>query len=336
MEPLHIIGGGSIGLLFAASIRGAFPAYPLSLLLRDHHKSNIDDDEIMVCLMKDGRPRMMPVPAQLISEERPRPIRNLLVTTKAHSAVSAVESVLERLDPKSASIIVLCNGAFSVRDELTELISSSRSIKAQQNNNNNNTELILATTTHGAYQEPNNQGEMYHVVHAGVGSTFIEDQPSISQLWDQSGLVSKSISSEAMMGMLWQKLATNCAINPISALLGCENGQLLQSNNDDNLPSIEEIIREVSLVATKSCQESESLQSTLTYDSLRNFVDQVIQDTSHNRSSMLQDVTKKQKTEIHYLNGYVARLGNQFGIETPANNEVCRRITELEIGFDKK
>lgn len=330
MQPLHIIGGGSMGLLFSASIRAAFPSYPLSLLLRDHHRSKIDDNEVIVCLMKGGRPRLVPVPAQLISDNRPRPIQNLIVTTKAYAATAAVSSVLDRLDSKAALIIVLCNGAFSVRDELMQLLSTRNNQQQQQPRN---VELILATTTHGAYQESNEGDEMYHVVHAGEGLTFIENQPSISQLWDQSGLASKSISKEDMTGMLWQKLATNCAINPLTALQNLENGQLL-SHRTDNLPSMEAIIKEVSLVATKSCQ-SEALQPTLTYDSLQTFVDQVIEDTFHNRSSMLQDVTKKQRTEIQYLNGYVVRLGANLGIETPANNELCRRILELESGFEK-
>ena len=324
MEPMHIIGGGSIGLLFSASIRGAFPSYPLSLLLRDHHKPKIDDNEVMVCLMKNGRPRMIPVPAQIISENRPRPIQNLLVTTKAYAATAAVGSVLDRLDSNGSSIILLCNGAFSVRDEIRDLLLS---------NDSRNVELILATTTHGAYQEQT-EDEMFHVVHAGEGSTFIENQPSISQLWDQSGLFSKSISAEEMTGMLWQKLAANCAINPLTALQGCENGQLLQQSPPDNgLPSMGAIIKEISLIATKACG-SKALQLNLTYDSLQPFVSQVIENTFHNRSSMLQDVTKQQRTEIKYLNGYVAQMGVDLGIDTPANNELCRRIKELEEGFE--
>ena len=325
MEPMHIIGGGSIGLLFSASIRGAFPSYPLSLLLRDHHKPKIDDNEVMVCLVKGGRPRIVPVPAQIISENRPRPIQYLIVTTKAYAATAAVGSVLDRLDPNGASIILLCNGVFSVRDEIKDLLLS---------NDKENVELILATTTHGAYQKQT-EDEVYHVVHAGEGSTFIENQQSISQLCDQSGLFSKSITTEEMTGMLWQKLAANCAINPLTALQGCENGQLLQQPSPEKgLPSTKAVIKEISVVATKACR-SEALQLSLTYNSLQSFVAQVIENTFRNRSSMLQDVTKQQRTEIQYLNGYVAQLGIDLGLDTPANMELCHRIVELEKEFDK-
>jgi len=317
MEPLHIIGGGSIGMLFAASIRASFPSFPLSLLLRDHHKPNIDDNEIMICLMKHGKPRMIPVPAQLISDERPRPIRNLIVATKAYNASDAVRSISARLDDKGASIIILCNGAFAVRDELQAIIPPT-------------TTLRLATTTHGVYRESSYEGEMYHIVHAGEGSTFIEDEPAMSQLWDQSGLVSTSMSPDEMTGLLWQKLAVNCSINPLTALRNCENGQLLSENlAKDTLPTIDDIVREVSMVAMKVCP-SQDLQSSLSYGALRFFVDQVCEDTFHNRSSMLQDVTKRQPTEIQYLNGYVSKLGKDLGIDTPANDELYRRIKDFE------
>jgi 2-dehydropantoate 2-reductase len=328
MEPIHILGAGSIGLTFAANIRSAFPSYPLSLLLRDHHKHKIDDDdEVMVCLIKSGKPRMVPVPAQLISSQRKRPIKTLLLTTKAFAAANAVKSILPRFDEHSVSFIVLCNGAFAVK---TELLKMSSEIPA-------NIEFILATTTHGAYTE-NSSDDMYHVVHAGEGKTFIEEHASISQLFDQSWLNSKSISKEEMNVMLWQKLAANCAINPLTALLNCENGGLLDPTIVGNeLPCIDAIVQEVSEVAkadTSSKVDSDSpLLTLLDYTSLKAFVDTVIKDTLYNKSSMLQDILKQQQTEVEYLNGYVSLRGREFGIDTPANDELCQRIEKLTKTF---
>ena len=168
-------------------------------------------------------------------------------------------------EENGTSIIVLCNGAFAVKDELVQLLEES-SLARKVN-------LRFATTTHGAYQEKNDD-EMYRVVHAGQGLTFVEDHPSLSQLWDQSGLCSKSISSRDMTVLLWQKLAANCAINPLTALYNCENGQILQQNaNNNNLPSVEEVVHEVSSVATQCLPDASQL---LDYESLRSFVFNVI------------------------------------------------------------
>ena len=43
------------------------------------------------------------------------------------------------------------------------------------------------------------------------------------------------------------------------------------------------------------------------------------------RPSMLQDVMKGRRTEIEYLDGYVASRGREVGVPTPA----CDRITDL-------
>lgn len=324
MEPIHIVGSGSIGLLFAGSIRAAFPSYPLSVLLREHHRSKIDEDsKIMTCLLQGGRPRMVPVPAQIIGDHRPRPIQNLLVATKAYAAAEAVNSLLHRLEEAvtkvdSVSIILICNGAMAVKDELLQLLAKS-SLEGKY-------KLVLATTTHGAFQETGDD-DMYRVVHAGQGSTFVEEHPSLSQLLDQSALNSESISSRDMDVLLWKKLAVNCAINPFTALYDCENGQIIQQQtiNSNELPSVEEVIQEVSSIATKTSPSP----SQLDYESLRSFVFTVIDDTFYNRSSMLQDVTKKQRTEVEYLNGYVVDKGKFLSVDTPANSVLCNRIQEL-------
>ena len=77
-----------------------------------------------------------------------------------------MKSVLNRLDPSSSKIIVLCNGALSVRDELSKILD--------------NIPLVLATTTHGAYREEHEKE--HFLVHVGVGKTFVEEDPSSADL----------------------------------------------------------------------------------------------------------------------------------------------------------
>jgi 2-dehydropantoate 2-reductase len=51
-----------------------------------------------------------------------------------------------------------------------------------------------------------------------------------------------------------------------------------------------------------------------------------------NLSSLLQDVMKRRRTEIEYLNGEVARRGTELGIPTPANALVVDLVQRLERG----
>jgi 2-dehydropantoate 2-reductase len=312
MERMHVLGSGSIGLLFACSIRMAFPSFPLSMLLRPHHRERLQHPLnskpfMEVCIQRSGRPRMVKLPAEIIEfPSNSKPIYNLLLAAKAPDACKAVSSIVERLDA-NARIIILCNGALAVQEELAQLDLSD------------GIRIHLASTTHGAYREES-EDELFHVVHAGVGQTFIEDHPSLARLWDQSGLVAQSVDSDKMTRLLWHKLAANCVINPLTALLRCENGQLLKESTYQK--KAKPILQELLQVAQQSTD-------TFSFDELESFVLNVIRDTAHNKSSMLQDVLRQKPTEIKYLNGYIVRKGIELGLDVTANQAICSQIEEL-------
>ena len=162
--------------------------------------------------------------------------------------------------------------------------------------------------------------------------------------------------------MLWKKLAVNCVINPLTAIHNVTNGQLLSINDtnhaEDIMTIMRQILEEVSLVAMMEmrtlCEETMSMSSsedggydeessntlrtqwllttteTLSTSSLEKFVHQVMNSTKDNISSMLQDVRSGKTTEVRFLNGYVASLGQEkYGIYCPRNLEMCRLVTRL-------
>jgi 2-dehydropantoate 2-reductase len=392
MEPIHVLGAGSIGLLFAASIRIAFPSYPIRILLREHYAPTLQNQQrdhnnqecISVSLQQQKRLKVVHIPAQLISaavssnHSNKPPIRNLLLCTKAFQAVPAVRSILSRLSvgpareneeasslPSSSSIasrasttnlIVLCNGALAVRDELQELLS--------QEQLQDSVHIVLATTTHGAYRERGNAQEndnvnvnddngLVHLVHAGVGHTIIDDSampaPKLSEMLDRAGLVcSSSSSAAAMQTALWRKLAANSVINPVTCLRQIPNGQLLEQADWKHL--LQSITEEVAAVAAADTttslpaqQQDEQPQQPqqkvqadeLTAASLQKYVEQVVTDTAANKSSMLQDVLAQRQTEIDYLSGYVVRRGRALGIECPANEELWTQVRSLTASYTR-
>ena len=361
MERLHVLGSGSIGLLFGSSIRIAFPSYPITMLLRPHHENRlsgngtIDDNEatslrkqgattttkqwMQVCVTDlQGRPRLCRIRAELIPStnvqqpndtkdtasvrttplqlSRQSPIQNLILSTKAPDAVDALRSIQHRL-MDHPRIIILCNGALALRDQVQDYLQQEQIPHT----------LTLASTSHGVYRDDDDDDdddEMYHVVHAGIGKTFVENDGPLAQLWDQSGLVAKSLDTNAMKALLWQKLAANCVINPLTALLDCSNGQILHHDKgglyyQEMAPRV---LEELVNVANKDGVELE-------LDTTKEFVQQVVEDTQDNISSMRQDVMQGRRTEIDYLNGYVVRRGLATGVDTPANAELVERVRSL-------
>ena len=334
-----------MGLLFSASIRIAFPSFPLVVLLRDHHQPRLtlhDNGRLYmnVCVTTTTtttddrseteqprqrlRPRMCTLRAEPISATTT--VTNALIATKAPDAVEALRSILPRLD-KNPHIIILCNGALAVKEQIQQLFHNERMDDPYT--------VTLASTTHGAYRQDSNDDDddddgLYHVTHAGVGQTFVEEHPSLAQLWDQSGLVASSISPHEMQRLLWQKLAANCTINPMTAILNCNNGQLIHQPLFQQMTP--RVLDEIALVFAQQQQQSnydETTQQPLTTQELDTFCRQVIHDTQDNISSMRQDVLQQRPTEIDYLNGYVVKKGQELGIDTPANLELTELVRQL-------
>ena len=60
--------------------------------------------------------------------------------------------------------------------------------------------------------------------------------------------------------------------------------------------------------------------------------------TAHNpradiqRPSMAQDMKKGRKTEIEFMNGFIAAKGKQLGIATPANEKLVQAVLSVETG----
>jgi 2-dehydropantoate 2-reductase len=120
--------------------------------------------------------------------------------------------------------------------------------------------------------------------------------------------------------LVWGKLAVNCAINPVTALLGVPNGAVLASPRDRHL--LVAAAREVAAVAAARGIPLDS-------DPARTALD-VASRTAGNRSSMLQDLDRGAATEIDALCGAVVAEGRRLGVDTPVNAALWRRVRERE------
>lgn len=135
---------------------------------------------------------------------------------------------------------------------------------------------------------------------------------------ERAGL--KARIAEDIRAAQWEKLYANIAINPLTAITGLNNGMLLE------VPELKAL---VGSVVNEAARVSNALGIKTSVDPLQNTL-KVIHDTSGNRSSMLQDVTRGRRTEIDALNGKVAGLGRKAGIPTPYNDTITALIKGIE------
>lgn len=205
-EALHVLGGGSIGLLLASTLRAAFPSYPVQVITRRSRPS-----PITVCLQSPTTPpRLVPVPCRT----NPTNVRHVIVATKAYQAREALQAI-----PHSVHIHLWCNGALSVRDEL------------------DHPHVHLGTLTHGVYREEDE--DLVHLHWTGHGH-IQTDTEWLAAYYTAAGM--NALHTDQIEEVLWKKLAANCIINPLTAVHQIQNGVLLTEHREEQLMLLEEFV----------------------------------------------------------------------------------------------
>ncbi|MBW1679694.1 MAG: 2-dehydropantoate 2-reductase, partial [Deltaproteobacteria bacterium] len=180
------------------------------------------------------------------------------------------------------------------------------------------TKTIAGTTAHGAtVLGPG------HIRHAGRGETIIgelngqrtERLDRIQNFFESAGIPTQL--THDVPSLLWSKLLINVGINPLTGITGLRNGELLDF----------EETREIMHRAVDEAKKVVSRKGIrLMYEDHLRKVDSICQATARNISSMLQDLRKKKRTEIDFINGIISREGNSLGIETPINQALTHLI----------
>ncbi len=119
---------------------------------------------------------------------------------------------------------------------------------------------------------------------------------------------------------VWRKLATNAAVNPTTALLGCTNAELLADVAGSRVA--DGLAAEVARVATAA-------GVAMSEDEARRWWREMAELTGANRTSMLQDVQAGRPTEVDAICGAVHREGERRGVAAPLNQAMTVLVGAL-------
>ncbi|MDK2928958.1 MAG: 2-dehydropantoate 2-reductase [Methanococcus sp.] len=136
--------------------------------------------------------------------------------------------------------------------------------------------------------------------------------------------------TENIQGAIWSKTIYNCALNPLGAVMNVSYGEL---SNEHSWNIIKNIVSEIFEVTSKKgvILPWKTSEEYLNY--LKEFQ---LPNTAAHHSSMLQDISKGNMTEIDFLNGAVVSIAKEFGIKTPYNEFITEQIKFLENLKSKK
>ena len=290
MTYFHVLGRGAIGSLWASSLARA--GFHTTLIPRQLEYPNY-----AINYISETETFTQSIAQQ--SSEQIEAIDILLVCVKSYQLEQALRSIASRIFDTS-TVILLQNGMGHQK--------IAKSILPQ-------CRLLVASTTHGAYLSSN---ELHH---AGKGQTYLgpaepETEHTVSPKLPMAGIPQLCQAlNEALPEViwqwdidkrLWQKLAINAVINPLTALYHCKNGELI--NTLEYSVHMTLIINDVQKVLETVCPEQN-------WASLSADVNLTAQKTANNISSTLQDILKGQPTELAAISEFLINIAENNNIE---------------------
>lgn len=307
---LLIMGAGAIG-----SVVGGFMAkagHRVTLVGRGPHMASISRDGLRITGIW-GEHVVRGIEALT---EPPEPVSGdydlILVTVKAYDTRAAIEAV-KRLVSESTLVCSYQNGLGNA-EIIAEAIGWGRTIGAR--------------AIYGAVSREPGHVDVTVIANPTALGVYSAETPEhrvrgMASAMDEAGL--PTVYTEKIATVLWGKVAYNCALNPLSALLDVPYGALLETEH--TRATMRDIVHELYSVGKALGVPLEPAEPDAYVELL--FHD-LIPPTAAHYASMRADFVHKRRTEIDALNGAIARYASTFGIPCPTNTLLTRLVHARE------
>ncbi len=302
IETVSIVGAGAVGAAYA-SILHEMDCRCVSLVAGGDRGKRLRKEGLMV----NGRHYLIPV---LLPEDLSEPSDLVMVAVKHHHLGEAIRDVKNRVGAKTAIMSVM-NG-----------IESEERIGAVYG-----MQKVLYAVTMGidALREENRityttQGKLFF--GEARNAVPAERVARVQALFDKAGIIYETPPD--MIRILWWKFMVNVGINQTSVLLRAPYSVFQTSQEARNL--MESAMREVLML-------SEKAGVNLSEEDIGKF-GIVLQSLSpQGKTSMLQDIEARRKTEVEMFAGKVVELGKRLDVPTPINQQLFDSITKMEAEY---
>jgi 2-dehydropantoate 2-reductase len=246
-----------------------------------------------------------------------------------------VPVVLGLAEPRQIDLVIICVKAYDT-DEVTRQLSAAGyggAVMTLQNGVDNadiirknlpESLLLAGVTSEGAYLV-----DINHVRHAGRGKTVFGrvdcDGPEdgfgneILSLFRTAELDAEIVSDP--VASIWNKALLNAGINPLTAILGVRNGELLKIESARDL---------MARLVTEVWEVLNAKKISLEYQHPVSRIEEVCRLTAANYSSMYMDIKHRRRTEIDFINGAIAREAKKLNLACPNNEAITKIVRALE------
>ncbi|GIQ64122.1 putative 2-dehydropantoate 2-reductase [Paenibacillus cisolokensis] len=325
----HIVGGGSIGLLYAARL--ALAGYPATVWTRTEEQA-AELNRCGIRLEAGDAARQAAVRAAPLSEAAATgpdqcASRTVLLAVKQPQLTPELLGLAGRLAQPGAAVLCLQNGIGHL-----ERIAAAMP----------DADVYAAVTTEGARKlapavvRHTGAGELWFgpaARNARPGGASGGADGRHAQADGENGRHSQNLLlfalkkagidaylSNDIHNRIYAKLLLNAVINPLTAIYGVRNGALPEDPARLRLmlalhKETEEVLRAAGMAPSE--------------DGWKRLLD-VCASTSANVSSMLADIRAGRRTEIDWINGGVSALARKAGLSSPLNDAMVTLVKALE------
>jgi len=233
----------------------------------------------------------------------------IIICVKSYDTKSAINRIKDAI-PEDCPVLTLQNGVGNI-ENISEILGQER--------------VLGGVTNQGAtLLEPG------RIRHAGRGETIIGridgkipvEMRRIREVFNNSGLNTRI--SRDIRSLIWSKLIINVGINALTAILRLPNGRLLDFEGSKNI---------LRAAVTEALKVAKRKRIKLVYDDPLAKVESVCEATAGNISSMLQDVLRKRRTEVDYINGVIVRQAQSLGTPCVVNKILLDLVKIIEFSY---
>ncbi|MDN4523525.1 ketopantoate reductase family protein [Fictibacillus fluitans] len=294
---IAVIGGGAVGLLFTSFFSHA--GFEVTVCTRTKDQANLLNHEGIIVKAEKEEEKKYRLRASILSDYHEVP-EYVVVCVKQNRLETVIHELCHKLELQKSTLVFVQNGMGHI-EKLHSL---------PQDN------IIAAVVEHGVSKPGENR--IHHTGWGKVKAASIKG--SIEMLfWERMKQYGFEVEpSERLNGIMEAKLVANSVINPVTALFGVKNGEVMSN------PHLKRLAERTFEEACTSLGRSDR-------EYLWSYVQKICTQTGENRSSMLRDIEQGQETEIDAISGYVLSLGQNMGIELPYTSFVYYGIKALEL-----
>ncbi len=320
-KNILVVGGGAIGGMTAAHLVEA--GYKVTLYdTDDAHVKNINENGIIIEKFKGKMEIKIPSTTSLSGM-----YDVVFLSVKSNHTKEAINTILPHIH-KTSLVVSLQNGMNE--DIIAEMIGKERTIGAVVG--------WGCTNVGPGHLKQTSEGKNIIGTLDGTITPGLKDIKTMLETFTTTDITMN------IYGHLWIKLLINCNVAPVGVSFGSEVKDLISNNK--LIPIMIGLTNEIVTVAQASNVPLEKFENILDVDMLKvnSFTDykravaiMKIAGEKHQsiKSTIWQDIEKGRKTEIDYLNGYIEKKAEEYGISTPINAALIKLVKQIENGEKK-